>query len=290
MMTFEEQKAQVARLNLMDDVFFQKVAEDRGACEEIVRILLQRPDLNVIEHQIQRSLRNIEAHSVVLDLLCQDEKGNYINIEVQKSDDDDHQRRVRFNHSNIDTMFVEKGLHYSQIPDVYVIFISNFDPFGEHRTIYHIQRVIAETGTVVDNGLHELYANTAVDDGTDISKLMQYFRRSTGSHPGFERLSNQVRFFKETNEGVLSMSEVVQEIFERGRTLGLAEGLNKGRLEGRLEGRTEGRSEGRMEERSSMVMTLFKRGFSVDFIAELYPTLTRSFLESIQEQYLSTLN
>lgn len=100
----------------------------------------------MVEAQAQRFLRNMGAHSGILDLLCQDKTGAYFNIEVQKSDDDDHQKCIRFNKSNIDTAFAEKGLEY-----------------------------IEETGTVVENGVHEVYVNTAVNDGTDISELMQFF-------------------------------------------------------------------------------------------------------------------
>jgi hypothetical protein len=162
-------------VNVMDDVFFQKMAEDMEVAEEILRIILEKPKLKVIENQVQRFLRNTGAHSIILDLLCEDEDHSFINCEIQKADDDDHQKRVRFNRSNIDTVFVEKGIDYKELPDVYIIFISKFDPFEENRTIYHINRVIEETGTVVENGTHEIYVNTAIDDKSDIAELMQYF-------------------------------------------------------------------------------------------------------------------
>ena len=68
--------------------FFQKIAEDKAVCEEILRIILQKPKLKVIDAQTQRFLRNIGAHSVILDLLCEDEDGSRINVEIQKADDD----------------------------------------------------------------------------------------------------------------------------------------------------------------------------------------------------------
>ena len=84
MKTLAEQRALVSRLNLMDDLFFHKVAEDKSACEEMLRIILKKPDLTVKECQPQRFLRNVDAHSVVLDVLCTDESGRLFNIEVQK--------------------------------------------------------------------------------------------------------------------------------------------------------------------------------------------------------------
>jgi hypothetical protein len=195
MNTYEEQKAIVAKLNVIDDVFFQKMVEDIEVAEEVVRILLEKPKLRIIKSETQRFLRNAGAHSVVLDLLCEDEDHSTIHVEMQKKDDDDHQKRVRFNISNIDTVFTEKGIKYEELPDVYAIFISNFDIFSEQRTIYHINRVIEETGTVVDNGIHEIYVNTAIDDGSDIAELMQYFKKSVGEHDNFMKLCNRVKYF-----------------------------------------------------------------------------------------------
>ena len=40
MKTFTEQQALAARVNLMDDPFFHKVAEDLEVCEELLQILL----------------------------------------------------------------------------------------------------------------------------------------------------------------------------------------------------------------------------------------------------------
>ena len=131
--TSTEQLALIKQLNVIDDVFFHKIAEDKAVCEEILRIILQKPKLKVIDVQTQRFLRNIGAHSVILDLLCEDEDGSQINVEMQKADDDDHVRRVRFNSSNIDTIFTEKGLDYKDFPDIYIIFISKFDVFQEGK-------------------------------------------------------------------------------------------------------------------------------------------------------------
>ena len=61
-------------------------------------------------YEKQREL--VSKLNVIDDVLCQDSSGDYFNIEVQKKNDDDHQKRVRFNRSNIDTAFVESGIRY----------------------------------------------------------------------------------------------------------------------------------------------------------------------------------
>ena len=211
MQSYEKQKARIARLNLMDDQFFQKVAENPECCEDILRIILQMPDLCVISNQIERTIPNVTNKSVKLDLICEDADGNIFNVEVQKANDTNHQKRVRYNMACVDTLSAEKGADYADLPDVYVIFISAFDIFKQGKTIYHIHRVIQETGVVVTNGTHEIYVNTAIDDGSDIAKLMQYFKNSTGIHPLFEKLSNQVYYYKESPEGVSHVGNVWEE-------------------------------------------------------------------------------
>ena len=78
MKTYEEQQTLVSQLNVMDDLFFQKMVEDMDVCEEMLRILLTMPALKMAQTQPQRFIRNVDAHSVVLDLLCEDENGNII--------------------------------------------------------------------------------------------------------------------------------------------------------------------------------------------------------------------
>ena len=215
MQSYEKQKARIARLNLMDDQFFQKVAENPECCEDILRIILQMPDLRVISNQIERTIPNVTNKSVKLDLICEDADGNIFNVEVQKANDTNHQKRVRYNMACMDTLSIDKGKAYHELPDLYVVFISAFDLFQEHETIYHVQRTIKKSGTVVENGTHEIYVNTKVDDGSDIAQLMQYFKNSSGIHPLFPKLSKQIHYYKETPEGVTTMGDVWEEYADK---------------------------------------------------------------------------
>lgn len=237
------------------------MAEDKEVCEEILRILLSKPNLIVIQSQTQRFLRNIGAHSVILDVLCQDEKGNYFNVEVQKADDDNYQKRIRFNQSNIDTTFVEKGISYDKLQDIYLVFISKFDVFNEGHTIYHINRVIEETGTIVENGTHEIYVNTAVDDKSDIAELMQYFKKSIGEHENFQKLCNRVKYYKESQKGVDEMCQLVEDYAK----------------------------EKIRESKIDIIVSLLKNGASVDLIATSMPDIPRTMIEELKEQLKATI-
>lgn len=256
MQTSTEQLALIQHLNVIDDVFFHKIAEDKAVCEEMLRIILQKPALKVLDAQTQRFLRNAGAHSVILDLLCEDDDGARINVEVQKTDDDDHIKRVRFNSSNIDTIFTEKGLDYKDFPDIYVIFISSFDVFHKGKTIYHLETVIRETGTSVEDGIYRIFVNCAVNDGSDIAELMQYFKNSTGKNGKFPRLSDRVYYFKESKEGAEAMTQAVEEYAEK-RVL---------------------------EREKEMARSLLQNGGSIELVKKIIPALSPEYIEKLQQQ------
>lgn len=214
----------VQSMNLMDDDFFHKVMEDSGACEEMIQTILQDEGLCILESETQKFLRNCGARSVQLDLFCRSSDNRYFNVEVQKSDIDDHQRRVRYNCANIDTYVTEKGIRFKDIPEVYVIYLAKFDVFRGNCTVYHIDRVVRETGKVVDNGIHEIYTNAGTDDGSKIAKLMRYMMNTQGEYEEFPRLSKRVKYFKEEQEGVKSMCEAVEK-YARERVENVARNL-----------------------------------------------------------------
>lgn len=169
----------VNQLTGMDDIFFFKLAEDRGFCEELLQVILADKAIKIVEHKPQAVLRNIKGRSVTLDLKCVGEDGKVFGVEVQKRDNDNHQKRVRYNIASIDTAESEKGVKFDELKDIYEIYLSRFDVFGKNRTIYHIDRVIRETQDIVDNGTHEIYVNTKVNDGTEIAEYMQMLEQPT---------------------------------------------------------------------------------------------------------------
>lgn len=244
--TYEERREKVKGFNMTSDVFFGKVLEDEAACQEVIQILLAKPDFTVRKVKAQYSIRNVENHSVTLDVLAEDVEGRLINIEMQVSEKEDHQKRVRYYQSSIDMSYLEKGVPYDQIPEVYMIFITLNDFLDQKSGIYYIERMIRNHGTVVDNGIHEVYANLQYPCGDEkMDELLAYFKNSDSSYQTatFPNVVRKVRFLKEKEEGVEIMCRI----------------LEKERSEGRREGRREGKSE--------VACNLFAKGFAVEEVA-----------------------
>lgn len=209
--TLEEKAALVAKLRPIDDAFFEVLADDPAVCQEMLRTILADEDLVVIDVIVQSSERNLYGRSVRLDALCRLGNGKRCNIEVQRSDDDDHFRRVRFNAASITVRESQTGTKFAEIPDLIVVYISQFDIFKGGRSLYHVDKIVRETGGVVDDGLTELFANTEVKDGTKVSRLMGNFLKTEINDPEFPVISSRVHFLKNDEKGVAAVCDVVEE-------------------------------------------------------------------------------
>lgn len=203
-------QAIVQQLNIIDDTLFQKMAEDPGFCEEVISTVLGQ-SVTVKKVTPQNTVKNLQGRSIVLDALCELENGKECNVEVQKANDDNHQKRVRYNTSCITANITEPGTKFKNVPDVIGIYISQFDMFHSGKTVYHIDRVIRETGEVQDNGLQEIYVNTKINDGTDIAELMRIFTVSDAyDFEKFPKVSTRKKQFKESEGGNEEMCDLVE--------------------------------------------------------------------------------
>lgn len=200
----------VEELNIIDDSLFQKMAEDMGFCEEMISTILMQK-IKVIRVTPQNSVKNLQGRSVILDALCVLKDGRTCNVEVQKANDDNHEKRVRYNTSCITANITDPGIKFEKVPDVIGIFISEFDMFKAGKTVYHIDRTVRETGHISDNGLREIYVNTKIDDGTDIAKLMYIFKEQNAyDFEKFPKTSRRKEYFLKNEGGKQEMSGVVE--------------------------------------------------------------------------------
>ena len=112
----------------MDDAFMQVCFESDTDClQEVLRIILDMPDLEVLTVRTQQPLKNLRGRSLRLDVLARDSKGRMYNLEVQRKDIDP--RRSRLHSGMADGVALEAGDDFSDLPDSYVIFIMERDPF-----------------------------------------------------------------------------------------------------------------------------------------------------------------
>ena len=271
----ERRIAEARSLTLFSDTFMSVALKDPAACQHVLRILTGIRDLTVKEIRIQYRISKITSHDAILDILAEDSKGRMYNIEIQRKDTVDHARRTRFYSSMIDSESLAKGKTYSEMPDVYIIYISETDLWKAGKTVYPVQKSFAGTKIPYEDGVHILYVNAAVDDGSDTAKLMKYFKTSDPADMSQGDLSKRVHFLKQEEGGYQIMCDISEKWFlegkEDGREEGRIEGLKAGRQEGREEGlkagRQEGKEEGFIQQAKKTAYNMANAGISVEKIA-----------------------
>lgn len=209
--------ATVRQLVPIDDVMFQKMAESKKVCQEIISTVLGQ-EVEVVDVIPQDSIENLQGRSVRLDCLCKLRDGIYVNVEVQKPNNDDHEARVRYNASVITANETPKRVKFKDIAQVIVIYITKFDIFGDGLPIYHIDRVVKETGKIRTDGFTEIYVNAAVknyddDLNTNVSDLMDLFIDRKKLNPEkFPEFSKRKNMFVNTEKGENEMCEKVDQL------------------------------------------------------------------------------
>lgn len=101
---------------------------------------------------------------------------------------------------------------YEKLPETYVIFITENDILKKNLPIYHIDRVIRETGEYFGDEAHILYVNGAYQDDTPLGILMKDFACTRPEDIHYKPLQERVKYFKENKEGVATMCKMMEEM------------------------------------------------------------------------------
>ena len=211
--TFNEKLKNTSKdMVLFDDTLFAVAFEDRAACQELIRIITGDDSLVVIDNKTQYTIRNVENHSVTLDLTVKDSKGRRYAIELQKRDEKNAEKRIRYNNSLYDTLLLDKGVDYSELPTVISIFVSKFDVHKTGLPIYHIKMTIDETGAPYDEGRKIIFVNSCNDNGSKIARLMNEFSNKDRISSEFTHISERVRSLKENIGGETIMCEKMEAL------------------------------------------------------------------------------
>ena len=253
----ERRIAEARSLNLLSNTFMTVALEDKLACQHVLRIVTRIEDLVVKEVRTQYRISKIASHDAVLDVLAEDGEKRIYNIEIQRAETVDHARRTRFYGAMIDSEYLVKGKDYNQLPEVHILYISETDLWKAGKTMYEVEKRFKGTEITYEDGIHVTYVNAEIEDGTEVSQLMKYFKTTDPEDMSQGELSKRIHFLKCEEGGLKVMCEMSEKWIEEGRA------------EGRAEGREEGRAEGEERKAKEIVFSLADRGMSAENIADI---------------------
>ncbi len=248
---------------LMDDDFMTKCFEgDPQYIQFVLRIVLNKPDLIVVDVRTQVFMENLLNRSVRLDILATDSTGEKFNIEIQRSDKGAGFQRARFNSSMMDVNLLQKGKDWNALPETWVIFITENDVIGKGLPLYHVGRYIFDTNEKFNDGSHILYVNGAYRDETPIGKLMHDFSCTDPANMYYDVLAERVKFFKESKEGVSIMCKIMEDMRNQSLQEGIQEGIKQGIKQGVEQGVKQGIA-------STVLRMLASGKYALEEIAEI---------------------
>ena len=206
----------IENFRLMDDTFMSKVFEDKACAELLLRVILNRDDLTVVRVVSQFELKNLQGRSARLDIYAVDNKGKQYDIEVQRSDEGGNPKRARYNSSLLDTNSLLPGEKCDNLPESYVIFITEHDVLNGGKPLYTINRTISELGNAIfTDESHIIYVNGEARTETALGELMQDFFCNDPDKMHYKVLSRRAGYFKEDKEGVDTMCKLMEDYAEK---------------------------------------------------------------------------
>lgn len=210
----QEDLQRLRGLRLIDDDFMNACFDGytEGA-ELLLRIILNKPDIRVKNVKTQRRMKNLLGRDICLDIDADDETGKEYNVEVQRADKGADRKRARYHSSILDAHLLQPGDDFSDLPETFVVLITENDVIGKGKPLYSIERRIEETNETFDDGEHIVYVNGADKDAsTELGKLMHDFFCTNPDDMHYKELADKVRYFKEDEKGMAAMCKVMEDM------------------------------------------------------------------------------
>ncbi len=228
----EKQKI-ISSLTLMDDLFMKVVLQDSKCTEFILQTIMDNAKLKLKKQILQKNLSNLHGHSLILDCLCEDEANNIYNIEIQNNISGAQPKRARYHAALLDMHSLKRGNDFTQLPRSYVIFITAKDVLHGQQQIYHVERIIRESGKPFSDESHIIYFNTSYIDNSPLGKLAEDFHAFETNKMHSPILSKRIEVLKNFNANQKGDQEM-NVLLEQYRQKALKEGMEKGMEKGNL--------------------------------------------------------
>ncbi len=238
----------LSKFILMDEDFMRVVLKDIRCTEYILQTILRKPRLHVKEQVLQEDLKNLQGRSVILDCLCTDESGTVYNIELQNSRSGASPLRARYHAGIIDMHILKAGENFTLLPESYVIFICRKDALKENRQIYHVKRIIEESGNTFPDKAQIIYINTEKSSDDELGRMIKDFYTEDPKEIRSAVLARRIAELKIPSKAEKGEDAEMTTYYDRLKRQWKKEGKAEGKAEGIEQGINEGaaNAEGKM--------------------------------------------
>ena len=194
----------------------------------LIRTILGMEDLEVESMEVQKPLVNLNGRSLTVDIVARDADGGIYNFEIQRSDEGASPQRARYHASLLDSYYSKSSEVFPDLPEVYVVFITENDIYRANEPFYLFDRTCKRICRDLDDGTHILYLNGRYRGNDAIGRLMHDFNCSNAN----EMLKERVWLYKNNEEYNEKMCRSIEELCKEREATGEARGMARGEVKG----------------------------------------------------------
>ncbi|MBR3106112.1 MAG: Rpn family recombination-promoting nuclease/putative transposase [Clostridia bacterium] len=190
---------------LMNNYVFSMVMREPKRIKPLLEYILQKKIRQIRMIEPEKTMKEkFESKGIRLDLYVEDDRGVIYDVEVQTTDQKNLARRMRYYQEMLDVSFFPAGADYRQLKNAYVIFICNFDPYGEKQYLYTFRyRCDQNEELLLNDGAVKIVANTKGTKGAvsrELREAMNYLDHGEVTGPYSKELDQAVTELKGNEE------------------------------------------------------------------------------------------
>lgn len=230
-------KKTLQELTIKDNFMFGAVMGDADICRRLLEMILQFPIESVEVSQEKSIVYHPEYKGIRLDVYAKDANRTHYNVEMQAIREKTPGKRTRYYHSQIDMEILLSGAMYADLPNTYVIFICDFDPFGKGRYCYTFDQKCVEIPDLhLEDGSTTIFLSTCGKNESEVLEEMVKFLQFVKAD-----LEESTKDFQD--DFVAALQKSIQSIKasreQEVHFMGWYEMLRDERAEGKAEGKAE---------------------------------------------------
>ena len=223
---------------------FAAVMEDTENCRGLLEMVLDFPVARIELSTEKSIIHHPQYHGVRLDVYAKGDDNTRYNVEMQVLYNSNLPKRSRYYHSQIDMDIISTGTDYKELPDTYVIFICDFDPFGFGKYKYTFDMICTETGETLDDGARTIFLSTKGTNGLEVSEGLRKFLEFVKADPAdstkdfgddyvrsLQKSVSRIKSDREMGERYMLLKELLSderaEGIARGRAISIIELLSE---------------------------------------------------------------
>ena len=237
---YERYKGVIKNFTLMSDIFMRNVFKQRECLEYVLQVIMEKPNLRVIDQVIQKDYKNLQGRSAIMDCVARDSEDKQFNVEIQQDNEGASPKRARYHSGLMDMNTLNPGQDFDELPESYVVFITRDDILGYGLPIYHINKQIKEVGESFQDEAHIIYVNSRKQEDTELGRLMHDLHCKNADEMHSPVLAKRVHELKDTRKGVELMCHEMEKIYSEGMENGEKRGELKAKKETALSMAEEG--------------------------------------------------